>query len=98
MKTPMGDDDHGRHRRRGFMSMARPVQDLPGSQKKGMLDSIRDTPMWLGGRANDPAYTFAITGDAKVGEIDAKVLEISGDGIRVKWYVDPKTGHILFVR
>jgi len=79
----------------GFMSMGGQMQDLPGSQKKSMLDSIRDTPMWLGGKVNDPAYTFAVAGDAKVGEVATKILEISGEGIRAKWCVDPKTGDLL---
>jgi len=95
LKTPMGEMTMVVSGTAGFMSMAGNLRDLPGSQTKGMLDSIRDTPMWLGGRANDPAYTFSITGDAKVGEIDTKILEISGDGIRVKWCVDPKTGDLL---
>jgi hypothetical protein len=60
-----------------------------------MLDSIRDTPMYLGAKAGDPAFTFALAGDMKVGEIDTKVLEISGEGIRAKWCIDPKTGEIL---
>jgi len=79
----------------GFMSMAGNVRDLPGSQKKEMLDSIRDTPLWLGAKLDDAAYTFAITGDAKVGEIDTKILEISGEGIRVKWCIDTKSGALL---
>ncbi|MFA6957145.1 MAG: pitrilysin family protein [Thermoanaerobaculia bacterium] len=95
LKTPMGEMTMVVSGNAGFMSMAGNLRDLPGSQTKGMLDSIRDTPMWLGGRASDPAYTFAITGDAKVGEVDTKILEISGDGIRVKWCIDPKSGDLL---
>jgi zinc protease len=95
LKTPMGEMVMVVTADSGFMSMAGQMQDLPGSQKKGMLDSIRDTPMWLGSRANDPAYTFSILGDVKVGEIDTKILEISGDGIRVKWCIDPKSGDLL---
>ncbi|MCM2314473.1 MAG: insulinase family protein [Thermoanaerobaculia bacterium] len=95
MKTPMGEMTMVVTPDSGFMSMGGKMQDLPGSQKKGMLDSIRDSPMWLGSKAGDPAYTFAIAGDAKVGEIDTRVLEISGEGIRVKWCIDPKSGDLL---
>lgn len=95
MKTPMGEMAMVVTADSGFMSMGGKMQDLPGSQKKGMLDSIRDTPMWLGSKVDDPAYTFAVSGETKVGEIDTKILDISGEGIRVQWCIDPKTGDLL---
>ncbi len=95
MKTPMGEMTMVVTAESGFMSMGGNLRDIPDSQKKGMLDSIRDSPMWLASKVDEPAFTFAIGGDAKVGEVDTKVLEINGDGIRVKWCVDPKTGQLL---
>ncbi|MGK2858412.1 MAG: insulinase family protein [Thermoanaerobaculia bacterium] len=95
MKTPMGEMIMVATADSAFMSMGGRMQDIPGSQKKGMLDSIRDTPMWLASKVDDPAYTFAIAGDAKVGETDTKILDISGEGIRVQWCIDPKTGALL---
>lgn len=95
MKTPMGEMTMVVSGDGGFMSMGGQMQDIPGSQRKGMLDSIRDTPMYLGGKLNDAGFTFAVAGDAKVGDVDTKILEINGEGIRVKWCIDPKTGDVL---
>jgi len=95
MKTPMGEMTMVVSADAGFMSMGGNLRDIPGSQKKEMLDSIRDAPVWLGSKVDDPAYTFSISGDAKVGTIDTRVLEISGEGLRVKWCIDPKTGDLL---
>ncbi|MBI2214856.1 MAG: insulinase family protein [Acidobacteria bacterium] len=95
VKTPMGEMVMVVTADGGFMTMGGKSQDLPDSQKKGMLDSIRDTPLLLGSKIDDPAYTFAIAGEAMVGDVATKALEISGDGIRVKWCIDPKTGDLL---
>jgi len=44
---------------------------------------------------DDPKFAFAATGSEKIGDIEARVLDVNADGVQVRWLVDPKTGRIL---
>ena len=95
MKTPMGEMTMVVTPDVAFANTPMGLKDIPGSQKKSMLDSIRDSQVYLAQKANDPAYTFAVAGTEKIGSVDAKILVINGEGLSVKWYVDPATGTVL---
>jgi hypothetical protein len=46
-------------------------------------------------RANDTAVTVRGAGTEKIGEVEARVLELSVEGSDVRWLADPASGRIL---
>jgi zinc protease len=79
----------------GFMAMGDRSQNLPSAQKAESIAQIKRDPVYIGQHLNDPAFIFAAGGTQKIGDIDARILDVSGDGIAIRWFVDPKTGNIL---
>lgn len=71
------------------------VQNLPEARKDDALEQIKRDLIYVGQHADDPGFVFAAGGSEKIGDIDAKILEISGEGVTMRWYVDPQTGHVL---
>ena len=71
------------------------VRDLPESQKDETLAQIKRDLIYVGQHAGDPGFVFAAAGSEKIGDVDAKIVEVSGDGVNLRWYVDPQTGHVL---
>jgi zinc protease len=81
----------------GFMSMAAmgAPRDLPSSQRSTFLQGLRYELWSVAQHANDPQYSFTAQGKEKVGSIDAAVLDISGGGDQLRWFVDPESGRVL---
>ena len=81
---------------KGFVSVAgMGVQDLPASQQKETAQQIRRNPVYIGQHLNDPAFVFFAHGAEKVGDVEARVVDIAGGDLSMRWYVDPASGHIL---
>jgi len=79
-----------------FVSMAgMGVRDMPSEQKAETLTQIKRDLIYIGQHASDPAFVFSAAGSEKIGDVDAGILDISGDGVNLRWYVDPKTGRVL---
>ena len=38
---------------------------------------------------------FEAGGSEKVGDVEAKIVDVNAEGAVIRWFVDPKTGHIL---
>ena len=80
----------------GFMSMAgMGTRSMPPEQKTEMLSQLHHDLVYIAQHADDPAFTFTAGGTEKIGDVDATILDIGGAIPWVRWYVDPKTGHIL---
>ena len=71
------------------------VRDLPSSQRDSMRESLRSDTINILKNIDNPKYTFTATGTEKIGDIEARVVEINADGVPVRWYVDPSTGRLL---
>ena len=79
-----------------FMSMAgMGTRSMPPEQKTEMLSQLHHDLVYIAQHADDPAFTFTAAGTEKIGDVDAAILDIGGAIPWVRWYVDPKTGHIL---
>jgi zinc protease len=78
-----------------FMAAPMGVQDMPSSQRDSYLSDLKTEFVSVLRNIANPKYTFVAAGSEKVGDVDAQVLEISGDGASVKWYVEPSTGRLL---
>jgi hypothetical protein len=63
--------------------------------KQDRLNNIRRDYLFVAQHANDPKYVFALGGTEKIGDSQAQVVDISGDGVSVRWALDPQTGRLL---
>jgi zinc protease len=80
----------------GFMSAAgMGSRDMPAAQKSEMLQQIKRDLIYISQHVSDPAYIFAASGSEKIGAVDTQILDINGEGISMRWFVDPQTGRIL---
>ena len=94
MKMPMGEVTVVMTPDSSFMLLpGMGTRDMPASQRDAARAEARQDLLTI--LKNPDKYTFAVTGSEKVGDVDARVLEISSEGDSVKWYVDPATGKVL---
>jgi len=95
-KGPMGEFTMAASPQAAFVSAAgMGVQDLPPSRAKETLAQVKRDLVYIGQHAEDPAYVFAAAGEEKIGDVQAKILDVSGEGIHMRCYVDPQSGHVL---
>jgi outer membrane lipoprotein-sorting protein len=71
------------------------ARDMPASQNSESLQQIHRDLIYIGQHANDPAWIFAAGGTEKIGDIEARVLDVNGGDITIRWFVDPATGHVI---
>ena len=97
MTTPMGEMIMVTSPSAAFMKSPRGSRDLPSSHRDEMLAELKRDPLFIVQHADDPKFTFAASGSEKIGEVDARILDVNADGAQVRWFVDPASGHILRV-
>ena len=95
MHTPMGEMTMVISPAAAFMKSPMGSQDLPGAQKEDGLKELKRHPIFVAQHVEDPKFVFAAGGSEKIGEVEAQILDVNADGVLVRWYVDPQTGHIL---
>src|SRR5260370_19553326 len=77
------------------MDMGGQNRDMPSAMRNENLKVIRRDPIYILQHAGDSKYTFTASGDDTIQGVQTKILAINADGIEVKWYVDPSSGHLL---
>jgi zinc protease len=95
MKLPMGEMTRVVTPAAAFMITPMGTQDLPGSQRDAGLSELRTDLLNTLQHIGDAGYVFSAAGTEKIGDVDARVLEVSAGGSPVKWYVNPATGQLL---
>ena len=95
LRTPMGEMTSVLSPEACFLSMPMGTREMPASQKESALKELRTNPLALARRADDPALTARDAGSEKLGEVEARILELSVEGSDVRWLVDPASGRIL---
>lgn len=78
-----------------FMTGPMGTQDLPASRKEASVADLKTDFMHILRNSSNPKYVFAAAGTEKIGDVEARILEISPDGGSVRWYVDPSSGRVL---
>jgi zinc protease len=79
-----------------FMNMAgKGSRSMPPEQKADTLAQLHHELVYIAQHADDPAFTFNANGTEKIGDVDAAIVDVGGAIPWVRWFVDPKTGHIL---
>ncbi len=71
------------------------VQDLPPGMKDELLKQVRRVPLLLAQKADDPKLVTAAAGIEKIGDVEARILDVTYDGASVRWFLDPTTYRIL---
>ncbi len=81
--------------REAFLFAPSGSQDLPPVVRSELLKQIQRIPLHLVQKAADPKLVAAAAGTAKVGEIDAALLDLRYGEVAVRWFVEPATGKIV---
>ena len=78
-----------------FMSAQGQVRQIPASGAKESLEQIKRDPTFIASHVDDPKFTFTANGSEKIGDVEAKVVDVNADGTLLRWYVDPARGILL---
>jgi zinc protease len=95
MDSPMGPVTIVFTSTSAFMAAQGQVHDIPASQRKESIDQIKRDMVFIAQNADNPKFTFRAGGSEKIGDVDAKIVDVNADGTPIRWYVDSKTGHVV---
>jgi zinc protease len=95
MESPMGPMTVTFTPDSSFMAAQGQVREIPVSQRKESLEQIKRDLTFIAQHVDDPKFTFTANGSEKIGDVDAKIVDVNADGTSIRWYVDPKTGRVL---
>lgn len=95
MKLPMGEMTTVLTPETAFRITPMGIQDLPSSQRDAAVADMKTDFFHILRSAGNPRYAFSAAGTETIGDVTAQKLEISPDGGKVTWFVDPATGRIL---
>jgi len=73
----------------------RMVQELPPSRRDESLAQIRRDLIYIAQHVTDPSFSFAASGTEKSGDVNTAVVQVSGPGVDMRWFVDPESGRII---
>jgi zinc protease len=80
----------------GFASMAgMGTKAMPSEQKSETLEQIKRDPIFIASHWKDPDVFFLAGGTEKVGDIEARIVDVNAAGAAIRWFVNPADGHIL---
>ncbi len=96
LQTPQGNFTMVVTPEAGFASAAgMGAQDLPSSRKNESLAQIRRDLIYLGQHLNDPAFSFFASGTDKSENTELAIVDVSGPGVAIRWFVDRQSGKII---
>ncbi len=80
----------------GFMAAgAMGVRDLPASRKNENLEQVRRDLVYLAQHVSDPAFAFTASGRDKSSGPELAIVDVSGPGVSMRWFVDPQSGKVV---
>ncbi len=80
----------------GFMTMgSMGTRSMPPAQKTETLEQLKRDPIFIASHWKDPDVFFQAGGTEKVGDIEARIVDVNAAGAAIRWYVNPADGHIL---
>ncbi len=95
LQTPMGERVTVLSPASSFVGMGGETRDMPAVMKEETLKQLRRNLIYVAQHAADPKFTFAAAGTEKIGDLEARIIEINADGAETRWYVDPQSGKVL---
>ncbi|HWZ42319.1 MAG TPA: insulinase family protein [Candidatus Saccharimonadales bacterium] len=94
-KLPMGEASMVIASQEGFLEFGGNVNPLPERQRDDLLGEMSREFWLVAQHEDDPQYIFSAQGSEKVGDVQAAILDVTTGKSQVRWFVDPKSGHIL---
>lgn len=80
----------------GFMTMgSMGTRSMPAEQKNETLEQLKRDPIFIAAHWKDPDVFFQAGGTEKVGDVEARIVDVNAAGAAIRWYVNPVDGHIL---
>ena len=80
----------------GFVSMgSMGTRPMPEEQKAETLEQIKRDPIFIAAHWKDPNVFFYANGTEKVGDVEARIVDVNAAGAAIRWFVDPSNGHIV---
>ena len=80
----------------GFMSMAAMgTRPMPSAQKNETLEQLKRDPIFIASHWKDRDVFFHAAGTEKIGDVDARIVDVNAAGAAIRWFVNPVDGHIL---
>jgi len=70
-------------------------QELPPSQKSETMAQLHRDLIYIAQHENDPEFSFTASGTEKSGDVDTKIVDVSGPGVVMRWFVDPASGKVV---
>lgn len=95
LQTPQGNMSIVVTPNSGFAEAQGGSQDLPPSQKAETMAQLHRDPIYIAQHAVDPSFSFTASGHEKSGEVDTTIVDVSGPGVAMRWFVDPQNGRIV---
>ncbi len=71
------------------------VQSFPAARKTETLEQIKRDPLFIASHSKDANVFFRASGTEKVGDVEARTVDVNAAGTAIRWFVDPQSGHIL---
>ena len=78
-----------------FMAMQGQAQPMSAERKAEAMEQIKRDPIYIAAHWKSPNVFFHAEGTEKVGDIDARIVDVNVEGASIRWFVDPQSGHIL---
>ena len=78
-----------------FMLMGTMSQDMPGSQRDEMMKEVKRNPVFIAQALGKPGVELNHAGTEDIGGVKTDILDVTNDGIAVRFYVDPSSGRII---
>ena len=95
MKTPGGELVAVVSPQDSFVSVAgMAVEPMPSSQREDSLQGMHRAVWYVAQHSRDPEFVFSFQGKEKIGDVQASILDVRGDGQQWRWYVD-QNGRVL---
>ena len=79
----------------GFMAAQGQVRPIPPAGARESLEQIKRDPTFIAAHLDDSKFTFTASGSGKVGNVDAKIVDVNANGTAIRWFVDPHSGALL---
>ncbi len=65
------------------------VQNWPEARKNETLEQIKRDPIFIAAHSKDPNVFFRADGSEKVGDIDARIVDVNAAGAAIRWFRRP---------
>ena len=79
----------------GTMKTEEGETPMPAEMREENLKNIKRDIIFIAQHAGDEAFGFTSAGVEKVGELQAKVVDVEGGGSKLRWYVDADSGRVI---